>query len=110
MDWFLSELQALGGTVLAISGNHDSAERIAFGASLMEGSRVFVSPVYSGRLRRVTLTDCLLYTSMPEQTAEYTRKLKQAVKIPVAFHGHNNLGLSAANALAAYQNLSLIHI
>lgn len=57
MDWFLSELQALGGTVLAISGNHDSAERIAFGARLMAESRVFVSPVYSGRLRRVTLTD-----------------------------------------------------
>ena len=43
-------------------------------------------------------------TMLPEQVAEYTRKLKAAVKIPVAFHCHNNLGLSAANALAAYQN------
>ena len=43
-------------------------------------------------------------TMLPDQVAEYTRKLKAAVKIPVAFHCHNNLGLSAANALAAYQN------
>ena len=43
-------------------------------------------------------------TMLPEQVAEYTRKLKAAVSIPVAFHCHNNLGLSAANALAAYQN------
>lgn len=41
---------------------------------------------------------------LPEQVAEYTSKLVKALKIPVAFHCHNNLGLSAANALAAYQN------
>lgn len=43
-------------------------------------------------------------TMLPEQAAEYTRKLKEAVSIPVGFHCHNNLGLSAANAFAAYQN------
>lgn len=43
-------------------------------------------------------------TMLPEQVAVYTEKLCGAVSIPVAFHGHNNLGLSAANALAAYQN------
>lgn len=40
----------------------------------------------------------------PEQVAEYTRALVKVLHIPVAFHCHNNLGLSAANALAAYQN------
>lgn len=43
-------------------------------------------------------------TMLPNQVAEYTKKLKEAVAIPVAFHCHNNLGLSAANAVAAYQN------
>ena len=43
-------------------------------------------------------------TMVPEQVAEYTRKMKAAVKIPVAFHCHNNLYLSAANAIAAYEN------
>lgn len=41
---------------------------------------------------------------LPEEVAEYTRILVDTLHIPVAFHCHNNLGLSAANALAAYQN------
>ena len=43
-------------------------------------------------------------TMLPEDVVEYTRKLKAAVKIPVGFHCHNNLYLSAANAIAAYEN------
>lgn len=43
-------------------------------------------------------------TMLPDEVAVYTEKLADAVSIPVAFHGHNNLGLSAANAMAAYQN------
>ncbi|WP_293007349.1 MULTISPECIES: 4-hydroxy-2-oxovalerate aldolase [unclassified Oscillibacter] len=43
-------------------------------------------------------------TMLPSQAAAYTRELVNAVSIPVAFHGHNNLGLSAANAIAAYEN------
>ena len=43
-------------------------------------------------------------TMLPDQVAEYTKKLTQAVSIPVAFHCHNNLGLSAANAVTAYEN------
>lgn len=37
----------------------------------------------------------------PAQVKEYVRTLKEAVRIPVGFHGHNNLGLSVANAAAA---------
>lgn len=40
-------------------------------------------------------------TMMPQQTTQYVKALTHAVDIPVAFHGHNNLGLSVANALAA---------
>lgn len=47
-------------------------------------------------------------TMLPDQAAEYTGKLAQAVSIPVAFHCHGNLGLSAANAIAAYQNGAVI--
>ena len=43
-------------------------------------------------------------TMFPEQVAEYTARLSEALSIPVAFHGHNNLGLSAANAMAACEN------
>ena len=34
-DWFLSQLAAKRIPVLLINGNHDSAERLAFGAQLM---------------------------------------------------------------------------
>ncbi len=43
-------------------------------------------------------------TMVPDQVAAYTETLSKALTIPVAFHCHNNLGLSAANALAAWQN------
>lgn len=40
-------------------------------------------------------------TMLPEEVESYARALSGALNIPVAFHGHNNLGLSVANALAA---------
>lgn len=54
-------------------------------------------------LDQITIMDSA-GTMLPDQVAEYTQKLARAVSIPVAFHCHNNLGLSAANAIAAYQN------
>ncbi len=56
-DWFLTELADRGKKVYAVSGNHDSAERIAFGAQLMRGRGVYVSPVYRGETAKYTLTD-----------------------------------------------------
>lgn len=40
-------------------------------------------------------------TMFPADARTYTAALKDAVSIPVGFHGHSNLGLSQANALAA---------
>ena len=54
-DWFLTELAGDGRTVLLISGNHDSAERLTVGARLMEKSRVYMAPVYTGALQQITL-------------------------------------------------------
>jgi len=42
---------------LIISGNHDSAERLAFGNRLFESSGIHISPVYSGETQPVTLSD-----------------------------------------------------
>ena len=42
-------------------------------------------------------------TMMPHQVTEYVKALKAVLDIPVAFHGHNNLGLSVANAIAAME-------
>lgn len=56
-DAFLYELSKLGGKVFIISGNHDSAERLAFGGRLMPGSGVYLSPVYNGNVEPVIMED-----------------------------------------------------
>jgi len=56
-DRFLDQLAELGQQVFVISGNHDSAERIAFGGSLMKKSGVYMSPVYDGEIKPIILTD-----------------------------------------------------
>ena len=40
-----------------ISGNHDSAQRLAFGAQLIGKSGIYISPVYDGTTVKYTLTD-----------------------------------------------------
>ena len=54
---FLSRLAALGCTVLVISGNHDSDERVAYLAGLVRRSGVCISPVYDGHIEPVRLRD-----------------------------------------------------
>ena len=57
LDDFLVELAARKVRTFVLSGNHDSAERIAFGGRLMEKSGVHVSQVYDGKFTPVTLSD-----------------------------------------------------
>lgn len=57
LDDFLVELSNHGTKVFVLSGNHDSAERIAFGGRLMENRGVYMSPVYDGSFTPVTLKD-----------------------------------------------------
>ena len=56
LDGFLTDLARIA-PVFVISGNHDSAERLAFGGRLMTAAGVYVSPVYDGTVRTVELTD-----------------------------------------------------
>lgn len=56
-DDFLVRLSKRDLKVFVISGNHDSAERIAFGGRLMDKSGIYMSPVYNGQVEPVTLND-----------------------------------------------------
>lgn len=56
-DGFLVELVKRHLQVFVISGNHDSAERIAFGAQIMSVSGIHLSPVYDGKITPTTMTD-----------------------------------------------------
>lgn len=55
-DDFLVSASALA-PVLVVSGNHDSPERIAFASRIMEHGGIYLSPVYDGEAKRVTLCD-----------------------------------------------------
>lgn len=54
-------------------------------------------------LDQVTIMDSA-GTMMPHEVRAYVREMVKSLDIPVGFHGHNNMGLSVANALAAYES------
>lgn len=56
-DDFLTALVSRGLLCFIISGNHDSAERIAFGAHFMDHCGVYLSPVFDGTLTPIKLED-----------------------------------------------------
>lgn len=56
-DFFLAELSKRNEKVFVISGNHDSPERIAYGAHAMSAAGIHLSPVYDGAITPVILHD-----------------------------------------------------
>ena len=95
-----------------ISGNHDSAERVAFGGRLMERSGVYVSPVYDGAVQPIVLHDAWgevriyllpflkpahVRRCFPDETIEsYTDALRVAV-------GQMEIDAGARNLLLTHQ-------
>ena len=57
LDEFLVQLSKRDTQTFLISGNHDSAERLAFGGRLMEQSGLHIARVYNGVLAPLTLRD-----------------------------------------------------
>ncbi len=56
-DAFLTSLSEMEIPAFIISGNHDSAERLAFGSSLMGKSGIYFSKVYDGSIEKIPLQD-----------------------------------------------------
>ena len=56
-DDFVFNLSKLKAQIFIISGNHDSAERLAFGSRLMDKTGVHMSPVYDGDIKPYTIKD-----------------------------------------------------
>ena len=56
VDWFLSQAAQLGIKVWAISGNHDSAERVAYGSRMLEQAGIHMAKVFDGTLQSYTYT------------------------------------------------------
>lgn len=56
-DRFLVSLSRKKLPVFIISGNHDSAQRLAFASRIMETSGVYVAPAYQGAVEPISLED-----------------------------------------------------
>ncbi len=111
-DRFLTQLAERGYQVFVVSGNHDSPERIAFGARLMDKSGVHLSPVYRGPSAPAVLYDGhgpVYFHMLPfikpvhvrrvfpdEQVGSYTDALRIAV-------GSLGIDPAARNVLIAHQ-------
>lgn len=115
-DSFLTRLAQRKLPVYAISGNHDSAERIAFGAHIMSNSGICMSPVYDGKTAKYCLTDSygevwihLLPFIRPsvvrhalagEEGTEEIRTYQEAVQAAVE---HMDIDTEKRNILVAHQ-------
>ena len=112
LDEFLVRLARMRTEVFIISGNHDSAERIAFGSRLIRESGVHLSPVFSGEIEPCTLTDeygevqirmlpfikpaDVRHAFPEEEIADYTDAVRTVIR-------HMNPDPSVRNVLVAHQ-------
>ncbi|MDO4815784.1 MAG: exonuclease SbcCD subunit D [Bacillota bacterium] len=111
-DEFVFRLSKRGLKVFVISGNHDSAERVAYLGRVVENAGVYFSPVYSGEILPVQLEDefggvnvYLLPFIKPaqvkhffpqEEIKSYTDAVSCAVK-------HMNIDTAQRNVLVTHQ-------
>lgn len=57
LDDFLTRIAVRELPVFLISGNHDSAERVAFGSRLMSSRQIYLSPVFESDVEPITISD-----------------------------------------------------
>lgn len=107
LDRFLTKVANLQVPIFMISGNHDSAERTAFGSQLMKERQVYISPVYDGKLEKISLQDeygivdiylmpflkpAMVRHALPEEEIEtYEDAIKAVLKQMKVEEGHRNI-------------------
>ena len=112
LDDFLKRLAAMKQKVYMIYGNHDSAERVAFGGEFFQLGGIHVSPVFSGSIEPCPLADeygeakiwmlpfvkpvDVRHAYPEESVSDYTDAVRQVI-------GHMNMDPSDRNILVAHQ-------
>ena len=115
LDNFLTSLANRKLQVYIISGNHDSATKLAFASRLIEISGIHLSPVYDGQVRPLELTDRngmsvkihmlpfvkpvqvkAVFPDEAENIRDYTEACSVAVK-------HMDIDVTETNILVAHQ-------
>lgn len=56
-DSFLTRLAQRNLKVFAISGNHDSAEKVAYASNILKSKDIYISPIYDGEIKPVPVYD-----------------------------------------------------
>lgn len=111
-DDFLVRLASQNRKVFVISGNHDSAERIAFGGRLMDKSGIYLSPVFNGNVDPITLEDefgevnfYLLPFVKPSQVRRFypDKELESYTDALEAVISHMNVDTNKRNILITHQ-------
>ena len=110
-DDFLVRLSKRNLKVFIISGNHDSAERLAFGGRLMNQSGIYVSPIYHGDIQPITIQDdygdlnvyllpfikpANVRHSLEIEVSSYNEAVEKAIE-------HMNIDTTKRNVLLAHQ-------
>ncbi len=111
-DDFLTRLSKKGAPIFIIGGNHDSQERLSFGAELLRDSRVYLAPAFNGSVAPVVLSDeygelsiymlpfvkpAFVRSAFPEEDiASYSDGVKTAID-------HMNVNRLGRNVLLAHQ-------
>ena len=113
-DDFLSKLAAREIAVFLINGNHDSAERLSFGAKIFSRNKVYFAAGYQGNVERITMEDAYgivnvyllpfakpIYVkhAFPEQAEDIT-SYQDAMKVVME---HMELDTKERNVLVAHQ-------
>ena len=57
LNSFVTRLVDMGLKVFMISGNHDSAERLSFAQDLLDNCGMYISPVFDGKVKKITMND-----------------------------------------------------
>lgn len=57
LDGFLTELALMGKMVFAVSGNHDSDERLSFGSKLFQANNIYIAGRYDGEIQSIDIKD-----------------------------------------------------
>ena len=112
LDEFLTQLSSRGLPVFAVSGNHDSPERLDFGSRIMRRNGVTIAGSFRGRMEKTTLSDKygpvniwllpFLKPAMaepffpPEQTGSYEEAVRAAI-------GASEINPRERNVLVAHQ-------
>ncbi len=114
-DDFLYQLHSRLIPVYIISGNHDSADRLAFGSQILSRQDVYIAPPYQGEIYKVELRDtygtlnifmlpfvkkALIRSLFPEEEIE---TMSDAIKCVI---DHTSLKTDDRNILIAHQYIT----